>query len=306
MTKQSKADGITSAPPKYLSFLSGGIAGAIEASATYPLEFAKTRIQLRRDPGNATIATVANNPIRMIRDVLRKEGPRALYRGCSALVVGSVVKDGVRFFTFDAIKSAFKDPETGNLSPFRSVLAGMSAGVMSSTFASTPTERVKTALIDDARSSKRFRSARDAVRIIYYEQGFLGMYRGFLGTTLRQSCSTAIRMGTYNILKDYETSHHIGQGLAANFINGAIAGLITTVGTQPFDVIKTRSQSSKGATTAQAFRSILADEGIAGLWKGTSTRLARTVLSAGILFTTYERTMEVLQLVANQVINNQG
>lgn len=96
-------------------------------------------------------------------------------------------------------------------------------------------------------------------------------------------------MGTYNILKDYEASRHYRQGVSANFANGAVAGLITTLATQPFDVVKTRCQSSKGATTVEAFRSILTDDGIMGFWRGTSMRLARSILSAGILFTTFER-----------------
>ena len=59
--------------------------------------------------------------------------------------------------------------------------------------------------------------------------------------------------------------------------------------------MKTRSQSSKGATTVEAFSSILAEDGIKGFWKGTSMRLGRTVLSAGILFTTYERIAALLK-----------
>lgn len=77
---------------------------------------------------------------------------------------------------------------------------------MSSTFASTLTERLKTTLIDDTRTSKRFLLARHALYTIYNEQGFSSLYRGFVGTTLRQSSSTVLRIGTYNILKDYKAS----------------------------------------------------------------------------------------------------
>lgn len=295
MAPHSKAEKSKAAHPALLSFLSGSIAGGVEASITYPIEFAKTRVQLRKETGTAT--RIAQNPFLVIHNVVRQEGVRALYTGWSALVVGSVAKDGIRFLTFDTIKSAFRDPDTGVMTPTRSLLAGMSAGLVSSTFASTPTERIKVALIDDARTSKRFRSARDALRILYNEQGFLGLWRGFASTTLRQSCSTAIRMGTYNVLKDYEASQQYRQGVSANFANGAVAGLITTLATQPFDVVKTRCQSSKGASTIEACRSTLIDDGILGFWRGTSMRLSRTILSAGILFTTYERIVVLLRPV---------
>lgn len=277
-----------------VSLISGGIAGGVEAAATYPFEFAKTRVQLR-NPGNAASST-PRNPFLVVASVYRHEGLRALYKGCSSLIVGSVAKDGVRFLSFDIIKNAFKDPDTGVLSPLRNMLAGMSAGVVASVLAVTPTERVKTALIDDARSAseRRFRSAPHAVRTIYSEHGFLGLYRGFVGTTLKQAGATAFRMGTYNILKDYENSKQIAQSTATNFANGALAGIITTYATQPFDTLKTRSQSAKGASAVEAFRSVLADSGVRGFWRGTSMRLGRTVFSGGILFTVYEQVAGVL------------
>ena len=164
---------------------------------TSPFEFAKTRVQLRND-GNASRP---RNPFLVVTEVLRNEGTTALYKGCSSLIVGSIAKDGARFLSFDMIKDAFKDPETGALSPLRNLLAGMSAGVVASILAVTPTELIKTALIDDARTTKRFHSARHGVRVIYSEHGFLGLYSGFAGTTLKQAGATAFRMGSYNIIE---------------------------------------------------------------------------------------------------------
>ncbi|KAL8692658.1 MAG: hypothetical protein Q9218_002358 [Villophora microphyllina] len=214
--------------------------------------------------------------------------------GVEATVTGSIAKDGVRFVTFDAIKKAFADPETGALSPIRNLLAGMCTGVVASTFAVTPTERIKTALIDDARTSKRFHSSFHAIRAIYQGHGLLGLYHGYVGTTLKQAGATAFRMGTYNILKDFERSRDITQSTLTNFANGAIAGTVTTLATQPFDTIKTRSQSAKGASTVDAFRSVLFDDGVKGFWRGTTMRLGRTVFSGGILFTVYEQVTALL------------
>jgi solute carrier family 25 citrate transporter 1 len=186
--------------PVIVSLISGGIAGGVEASLTYPFEFAKTRAQLRNDPGIPS----PRNPFAVVLKTYHNEGPHALYKGCGTLVIGSVAKDAVRFMSFDAVKNAFRDPETGALTPGRNMLAGMSAGVVASIFAVTPTERVKTALIDDARGEKRYRSAVHAVRLILREDGFVGLYRGFAGTTLKQASATSFRMGSYNIIKDFQ------------------------------------------------------------------------------------------------------
>ncbi|KAH9879128.1 hypothetical protein J1614_002564 [Plenodomus biglobosus] len=276
--------------PAVVSLVAGGIAGGIEGFLSYPLEFAKTRVQLRAEKGIPT----PRNPFAVVTGVYQQEGIRALYKGCGALVVGSIAKDGVRFLFFDQIKESFADPETGTLSPLRNLLAGMTAGVVASITAVTPTERIKTALIDDARYEKRFRSGLHATTTIWKEHGILGLYRGFAGTTLKQASATAFRMGTYNILKDYEKTKNIEQNTLANFANGSVAGTVTTLSTQPFDVIKTRSQSAKGNTAAEAIKSILLDYGIRGFWKGTTMRLGRTVFSGGILFTSYEAVVKII------------
>jgi solute carrier family 25 (mitochondrial citrate transporter), member 1 len=269
--------------PPIVSVLSGGVAGGVETAATYPFEFAKTRAQLRNDRG----AKQPRNPFLVVLNVYKKEGYRALYKGCSVLVVGSVAKDAVRFLSFDTVKNAFKDPETGALSPMRSMLAGMSAGVVASVFAVTPTERIKTALIDDARHAKLYESNIHCVKTILKEDGMIGLYRGFAGTTLKQASASSFRMGSYNIIKEFEQARQIPQNTGVNFANGAAAGIITTLATQPFDTIKTRSQSAKATTTLEAITSIMMDDGIRGFWRGTVMRLGRTVFSGGELLHNY-------------------
>lgn len=58
-------------------------------------------------------------------------------------------------------------------------------------------------------------------------------------------------------------------------------GVITTLATQPFDTIKTRSQSAKVTTTMQAISGIMKDGGVRAFWRGTVMRLGRTVFSGG-------------------------
>ena len=61
------------------------------------------------------------------------------------MIQGTAFKAGVRFLSYDAIKSRLADSE-GRLSLARGMLAGMCAGVVESVVALTPTERIKTAL----------------------------------------------------------------------------------------------------------------------------------------------------------------
>ncbi|KAF1351842.1 mitochondrial carrier domain-containing protein [Delphinella strobiligena] len=281
--------------PVSVSLISGGIAGGVEGAATYPFEFAKTRAQLLRTEKGGP--KPSRNPFLVVAQTYKQEGLRALYKGCSALVIGSVAKDALRFLSFDTVKNQFKDPETGRLTPTRNMLAGMSAGVLASIFAVTPTERVKTALIDDARGPKQYKNTLHAIKLILHEDGLKGFYRGFAGTTLKQASATSFRMGSYNIIKDFEEARQIPQSTATNFVNGAAAGTITTLATQPFDTIKTRSQSAKATTTMEAVASIVKDGGVRAFWRGTVMRLGRTVFSGGILFTTAEAIAKILNPV---------
>jgi len=215
--------------------------------------------------------------------------------GCGTLVAGTIAKDSIRFMSFDAIKEQFKDPVTGTLSPLRNILAGMASGVVASTFAVTPTERLKTALIDDARTEKRFHSAWHATKTLIAEKGLSALYRGYITTTVKQMGTTSVRLGSYNIMKDFGKKHNWPENSAVDFGKGAIAGTVTTYATQPIDVVKTRAQSVKGAGVIEATMSVWQDYGLKGFWRGTVMRLGRTVMAGGILFTSYEQVVKLLK-----------
>lgn len=266
----------------WASLCAGAIAGGVEATATYPFEFAKTRTQLRSGSGS-------RNPFRLLSDVVRSEGASAIYKGCSTLVAGTALKAGVRFLAFDSIKALLVD-ERGHLSASRGILAGMAAGATESLLAVTPTERIKTALIDDAKGAKRFRNGSHAVSLLVREQGITALYRGLLSTTMKQSATSAVRMGSYNWLKTEYTRNigHAPSSSAETFALGAIAGLVTVYMTQPLDTIKTRAQCSQGQTLWLAIRTTLEDGGVKAFWAGSTMRLGRLVFSGGIVFSIYE------------------
>lgn len=269
-----------------MSLLAGGIAGGVEAASTYPFEFAKTRLQLRQDVGSR--AAAITNPITMIRHVVQTEGVAKLYTGCSTLIVGTMFKASVRFLSFDAIRNSLSN-EQGQLSRANGVLAGMVAGCVESAVAVTPTERIKTALIDDAKSGRpRFRGVGHGISVLLREQGVGTFYRGLVSTTLKQASTSAVRMGSYNALRELAKSNSLPTNAVVTFAMGSVAGVVTVYATQPFDTIKTRVQSAAGSSMGEAVRSVLREGGVGGLWKGSTMRLGRLVFSGGIVFTVYE------------------
>ncbi|KAH6703211.1 tricarboxylate transport protein, mitochondrial precursor [Leptodontidium sp. MPI-SDFR-AT-0119] len=282
----SKKREISTSP--IVSLLAGGIAGGVEATVTYPTEYLKTRSQLRSNHASQSL-------FRTFQTIVKTEGISALYTGCSTLAIGTAFKASVRFLTFDTIKSQLVD-KNGKLSAGSGILAGMSAGAVESITVVTPTERLKTALIDDAKGAKRFRGSTHAIKMLLQEQGLRGIYKGLASTTMKQSATSGVRMGSYNLLKELAKSKGIAQNTTTTFGMGALAGVITVYATQPFDTVKTRTQSANGESTMVALRSVFSETGVRGFWKGSTMRLSRLIFSGGIVFSIYE---QVVNIAAN-------
>ncbi|KAF8633815.1 hypothetical protein AX15_001228 [Amanita polypyramis BW_CC] len=274
------------------SLFAGATAGAVEAFITYPAEFAKTRSQF---------SGKKESPLAIIRTTLSTKGITGLYSGCSALIIGNATKAGVRFVSYDHFKQMLVDPQ-GKLSAPKSLLAGLGAGMMEAVFAVTPSETIKTKLIDDSkRPTPRYRGLIHGTTCIVREEGLTGIYRGLFPVMMRQGANSAVRFTTYVTLKQFvQGTARPGQQLPSTitFGIGAIAGLVTVYTTMPFDVIKTRMQSLEARTQYRnsfhcAYR-VFTEEGILRFWTGTGPRLVRLVLSGGIVFTVYENVMKAI------------
>lgn len=139
-----------------------------------------------------------------------------------------------------------------------------------------------------------------ALRTIIAERGIKEVYRGLASTTMKQAATSAVRMGSYNILKEVVADKRKGKTTSATtdqiitFATGAAAGTVTVYATQPFDTIKTRAQGAQGQSTMEAVSSVWRDSGVKGFWSGSTMRLGRLVLSGGIVFSVYENVAALL------------
>ncbi|PIG83439.1 ATP-dependent RNA helicase dhh1 [Aspergillus arachidicola] len=285
-------------PSSLRSIIAGSTAGAIEIAITYPAEFAKTRSQLNRK----------------LPDGKKLPWPpfgKQWYAGCTTLIIGNSLKAGIRFVAFDRFKSLLQD-ENGKISGPRTVIAGFGAGFTESLLAVTPFESIKTQLsvafkpslatIDDRKSANpRMRGFLHGSKLIFQERGIRGFFQGFVPTTARQAANSATRFSSYTMLKQLAESYVApGEklGTASTFAIGGMAGFITVYVTQPLDTVKTRMQSLEASKNYKnsfvCAARIFKDEGLFTFWSGAVPRLARLILSGGIVFTMYEKTMDAL------------
>ncbi|SCO09411.1 probable fumonisin cluster-tricarboxylate transporter [Fusarium fujikuroi] len=275
------------------SLIAGSVAGGIEIAITYPIEFAKTRLQLNQDTG------------RNKQNVPWPKFGLQWYSGCMPFLIGNSVKTSIRFVCFEFYQKLLTD-SNGNISRSRILVAGFGAGATESLLAVTPTELIKTVIIEDRRLEKpRIQNSIHAISIIAREHGLRGFFQGFWPTTARQSAGSAIRLGSYTFLKQVvqsRTPQNKRIGTVDTFIIGSLAGLITVYLTQPLDTIKTCMQGLQARTRYRnsftCAKNILEQEGVLALWRGAVARSTRLVMSGGIVFMVYEKVMEGLDVIS--------
>lgn len=109
----------------------GAVAGGIETIVIWPMEMIKTNLQLGTMRAHYAGMTAG------FRYHIRTDGVRSLYRGLAPVLVGSIPKAGIRFGAFDALKQRFTD-ERGQITPLRTLAAGMAAGALEASLMTTP------------------------------------------------------------------------------------------------------------------------------------------------------------------------
>lgn len=80
-----------------------------------------------------------------------------------------------------------------------------------------------------------------AVSFIYRKEGFEGLYRGLLPSTLRGAFIAVGELATYDQSKSWIKEHfQIAEGYHLHILSSLITGLVATTFAAPFDLLKTR------------------------------------------------------------------
>ena len=275
-----------------LSLVSGCIAGACEASATWPMEYIKTQLQSMRNlpAGKPPPYT---GVLSGLRYTVQTSGVLTLYTGLTPTLVFSVPKAGIRFGGNQFFRNLLKDPTTGNVSTGKAFLAGLAAGVTESIAVVTPQETIKTKLINLNMSPI------DGIKHIMRTEGPIGLYSGLLSTCMKQGGNHGSR---FMFMSEYKRMYkgHSEAKLKPieSFLGGMGAGLFSVITTSPFDVVKTRMQSTQASaysSTLDCFAQIARKEGLANFYSGSLARCFRVLPGQGIIFMSAEAIYNLLE-----------
>jgi len=271
-------------------FALGAIAGATGATAVYPIDLVKTRMQNQRT-GSYIGELMYRNSFDCFKKVIRHEGPTGLYRGLIPQLMGVAPEKAIKLTMNDFVRDKFTPKKgEGTIPLYGEIIAGGTAGFSQVMF-TNPLEIVKIRLqvAGEIATAKK----PSAIQVVK-ELGFFGLYKGSRACLLRDGPFSAIYFPAYAHLKPKFADDNGYNSPLSLLIAGAIAGMPAASLVTPADVIKTRLQvvAREGQTSynglLDATRKIYAEEGFSAFWKGATARMCRSSPQFGITLVTYE------------------
>ena len=268
-------------------FSMGAVGGCTGASAVYPIDLVKTRLQNQR--GSLAGEIMYKNSFDCFVKVLRHEGFLGLYRGLLPQLMGVSPEKAIKLTVNDMVRSFVRD-KNGNISLSGEVLAGACAGTSQVIF-TNPIEIVKIRL---QVAGEMQTTARVGAWQITKDLGLLGLYKGARACWLRDAPFSAIYFTSYAHMKTYTANEDGHNEPASIFASAMIAGVPAAGLLTPADVIKTRLQvqAREGQMTYSGVmdcaKKIWKYEGAQAFWKGAPARVFRSSPQFGVTLLTYE------------------
>lgn len=165
-------------------FLAGCISGSVNSLFSSPMELIKIRLQNQTNSRGETKSQIYQGPVDCIRKIVKKDGPRGLFKGLPTTALREIPSYGAYFAAYEVFCKMIPNADPNEPS-FGLLMAGGMAGVVGwlSTY---PVDVVKTRLqsIQEDQSPK-YVNLRQGFRIILKEEGHRVFFAGLTATALR-------------------------------------------------------------------------------------------------------------------------
>ncbi|CAI2169158.1 11662_t:CDS:2 [Funneliformis geosporum] len=268
--------------------LSGAGGGIIAMILTYPLITVSSRLQVQKDTKG--IDAYKGGWDAAVK-IFNNEGIKGLYSGLNSAIFGIAVTNGM--CTTKAIFEKSKRP----MSVVESIIAGTIAG-SATVLVTNPIWVVNTRMttckvsLDEGegeRTKPRKLGTIATILKIINEDGLKAFWQGVIPALILVT-NPIIQYTVFEQLKSrIEKMKKLGN--LDFFLLGAIGKLVATSSTYPYIVIKSRMQlrqssleSARYKNTWDGLQKIITNEGYGGLYKGITSKLLQSVLTAAFLF----------------------
>ncbi|KAL5046225.1 hypothetical protein BDW71DRAFT_207588 [Aspergillus fruticulosus] len=283
-------------PGFVVDFLMGGVSAAVSKTAAAPIERVKLLIQTQDEMlRSGRLDRKYNGLMDCFRRTTQAEGVVSLWRGNTANVIRYFPTQALNFAFRDTYKSMFsykKDRDgyakwmAGNLA------SGGMAGATSLLFVYS-LDYARTRLANDAKSTKgggerQFNGLIDVYKKTLASDGIVGLYRGFGPSVLGIVVYRGLYFGMYDSLKPVVLTGALEGSFLVSFLLGWGVTTGAGIASYPLDTVRRRMMMTSGeavkySSSFDAFRQIVAREGVKSLFKGAGANILRGVAGAGVL-----------------------
>jgi len=273
-------------------FLISGVAAAVGKTIVAPIERIKLLMQ------NQFIIQSShakyNNILHCGKEIVKKEGFFALWRGNVINVIRYVPTQAFNFAFKDLFKTMFRKfdqkKEFWKFFAANCFSGGLACAI--SLLIIYPLDMARTRLATDNISKyglRTYKGSIDCIVKIYKVDGVIGLYKGYFVAVIGLSLFKAFYFGGYDSLKgNYITDDTSWE---TKFMYAQIVTSLSAFMFYPFDTVRRRVMIQSGrdlsekvySSNIDCFTKIIKQEGIKGFHKGFSAQLIRTIGAASIL-----------------------
>lgn len=271
--------------------IAGAIAGAVAFVSTYPLQTVTLRLQVQRNASGPY-----HGSLRTLLLIARQEGLSGLYHGINLGVVASVVSAFVYYY-FQALFKRLNQIKSSQVTIFQSLSCATFAGCCQVLV----THPLWT--INAVQKMNPEEDSMAATKTLVRREGLRGFWRGVVPALILVS-NPIITWVAFEQLKKLLLLQKNGPTTLLQrreiLILSAISKLISMIATFPYIVVKSRLQVQDFQTSARmytgtldCFQSIIASEGVRGLFKGFASKVVSSVLAAVVQFLVHSEALSV-------------
>jgi ornithine carrier protein len=249
-----------------------------------------------------------NGPLDCFRQSIQAEGLRGLYRGISAPLVGAAIENSSLFFSYRIAQELLQATVYSSMEalPFSGLLiSGAASGAFTSVLL-TPVELVKCKMQVPSSTAGNKPGPLSIIGSVFRRHGILGLWRGQMGTLIRETGGSAAWFGSYEAvsalfrkrassgLSASTTTSELGRlPLHQQMLAGAAAGVSYNFIFYPADTIKSRMQTEDVLHSGRRSfwsvgQALWQQQGLKGMYRGCGITVARSAPSSAFIFSIYE------------------
>lgn len=292
------------------SIIAGAISGFVTRAIVSPLDVIKIRFQLQWEPissGNtgAAVRSKYRGLWHCIGVMLREEGVAAFWKGHVPAQMLSIGYGAVQFWSYEMLQKHFHVLHSSG-QVVRDVVCGTMAGALA-TVAVYPLDTLRTRFGSQGQQPV-YRNLTQAVQTMVRNEGPASLYKGLFAGIVQIAPAAGIQFAMYHELL-FSISSFAGPTMPIHrIVCGAVAGVVAKAVTLPFDTIKKRLQiiGFKDGRVGfgrhrdyqgswHCFVTIVAEEGVRGLYKGALPTILKSMLSSMLTFMVYDEVMLALK-----------